>query len=1584
MMFFTCFRRPQRWLFVMLCLLTTLQVSADPITRQQALQQASRFLEGRTGSRLLTPVDNGRKLAPRNKNAATGHDLYYVFNRGAGEGYIIISGDDLAEPVICYSESGEFDYTQIAPAMRYMLDGHAREVEFISAHAEEIKATPRRALKTHPAVGILCTSRWNQGSPYNDDCPNFFGQGRSVTGCVATAMAQLLYYQRAKSVTETQAEMPSYQNPTDYNGQKMIVEGIPEHSPIDWDNMLDTYGSSATGKQKKAVAQLMHYCGVAVEMGYSNTASGAYSSNVPTAFQKYFGYGSSTRYLWRNDYSEEKWDEIIYNEIANSRPVYLSGANSEGGHAFVCDGYDGNKCYHINWGWGGSSDNYFLLSSLNPSSQGIGGTGDGYNQQQEAVIGIEPENYLSRSLPISNSTLRSLCTKAFDADGDGVLTYGEAAAVTDLGTTFKETRISTFNELYYFSGLTSIGDDAFSGCAMLTTVKLPKHLKHIGARAFKGCAKLKTMVLSDSLTSIGEEAFEGCKVFALTSLPDGIMQIPARTFQNCEALTTMTLPLNVAFIGDEAFAGCTKLKSVTVRNFLPENIKLGNNVFDGVSLEAATLNVRQGTSSYFQAASQWNAFGNIYQQRDLSYGRFLNEPLVLKDLYVYNVGTGRYLTKGEAYGTQAVVAETDEPMRFQLRRSAAMADGVYYLYSNDTGNENAHILFRTNTDKTVGQGINACFVDGADSKRTDSSHPAYWKVASVSEGIFTLQIPSNVKGYVASQYLGVLPSHASDYSFPTYGIYSDVVYEEYPLNCQWRFVEYNEADVKRFQSAQVLERLLAKADTRHIGAANEQAVYDNLDSSEEELRAAQRSLRSKLGLMDFADENVRKICVDHFDVDGDGELSASEIDAVPSLEYEFNTNKNIVSFDELQQFSHLTMLYGNSFQNCSNLQSIKFPEGLARIYYSAFSGCRKLSSIELPECLVYIGQRAFASCVALNEVTVLNPDPSSISLGTNVFAGVNLADATLYVPFGSKELFAEADQWKAFGTIKEIRARTMPPFSPFVANAPGYLFNLGTRRFLGNGEAYGTQAVVNETGLLYQFRRTSRMAEGVYYLYSEETGQSNKILFRTDEDSKVGAGVKTCFVDGTSSTKAYWRVDSVGVGIYTLQVPESDASFVDGEYLGVQLDHESKAAYPTFGLYWDVVADDNPRSCQWAFILAEDVNAARTMDSKALELKQLLTMAAERQMEAVEEQAVYDDPASTLSQLSDAIASLRRKYHFITFADERAKALCLNEWDGNGDGELSLEEAAAVTDLGTRFKSASSVKSFEELRFFTGLTKIDDDAFRSCSGMTSVYVPAHVTAIGSNVFTGCSALKYVAIPGGKPEMGTTLARTITLFVPQGQLEAYAADEQFNRATIVPYTGVPTVQAEDAARAYGRTNSRFSYTVSGAPINGEPTLSCDAVATTPVGDYPIVIEAGTITSEGLRLVNGTMTVEPAEVTVKVQNCERPRGVANPDFTATYSGWKNREKAEEVMLTWPTFECDATPDSPAGTYEIRAYGAEAQNYQFIYEAGTLTVTNADGIDNLAADGKQHTTYDLSGRKVTTPQRGVYIVDGKKIVK
>lgn len=1565
----------------------SLGAMARPITLEQARQKAASFMQERRDTRLLTAVDRPAMMGSRHAAASPQAKAspYYVFDRGMGEGYVIVCGDDAAaESILGYCDSGRFDYDQLPPAMQEWLDGYASQVELLQARQQEGKRmAPVKRIPTHPAIAEMVKSKWNQGSPYNDECPMYFSLGRSVTGCVATAYAQLLYHQREKMVTETQAAIPAYDTWTSHPTYgNLHVEGIPAGAPLDWANMRDTYNGGETAIQKKAVAQLMHYCGVAVKMDYTNSASGAQSYEVYNALRNYFGFSNNVRYVsYQNVTSDEQWDELAYQELAEGRPFYISGSNSEAGHAFVCDGYDGNRRYHINWGWGGQSDGHYYLSNLTPGQQGIGGSNDGYNGYRECIMGIEPENYADRAMSFSDATVRQLCIQLYDLNGDGTLTYGEAAEVKELGSMLAGKAFKSFTELHYFTGLTKIDDHAFAGCEQLTTIQLPKQLKAIGKHAFKNCTNLKNINLPDGITEIGELAFNNCRSLTAIQLPQGMTELSKEVFLDCAGLTELTLPIGITSLGDAALYGCVGIKDLYIKTMQPQRITLGTGVFAG-TCETATLHVMQGTRSFYEQDEQWQQFASIKEERELSRGQFASFAEG-QTFYLYHVGTGRYLTKGEAWGTQAIVGQSN-PMRFVFGRTASMPEGTYYLTSEDT-ERTGHYLFRTSSDNNVGQGVQAAFVDGGNLTNT-----AHWLLTDEGNQIYTLSIPKGYANYKAECRWGVQTSHASNAASPTWGVYSDIVYEGNEAMCQWQLVAYDADLTANYEAAQQLQTLIELAQAKKLNTTQEQLVLDNLESTTEEMVAAQRSLRKKLKFVDFADSEVRRLCVATFDIDADGELSLTEASQAAEIGNLFQ-GTDITSFDELQYFTSIPYLAGSSFNGCRQLKSIVLPSSLDAVYYSSFRNCVKLESILLPEYINTIGNNAFDGCTSLKTVTMLCPDPAYISLGNNIFNKVNLKDATLQVPAGSKAIYEQADVWKEFGTIVEIRTRTQPRFSPISEGAVGYVYNVATRKFLAKGEAYGTQSVVAQKGMLYEWRRTKSMGEGQYFLYSPETGKDGKILFRTSTDSKVGEGVKACFVDGTQSARAYWQLDSVAKDTYTLQVPANDADYTAGQYLGTMSSHQSGAASPTSGTYWDIDMSAYGAECQWRFVSQADMQAAKDQDANIETLKGLLEICEEKQIDKEEEQAVYDNLQCTPEDILGAIASLREKLHYITFADNKAKTLCCQAWDSNGDGELSWEEAAEVKEIGETFRNQSQLKSFEELRYFTALTQIPENAFRNSSNMTSIYLPAQLTEIGKSAFLGCTTLKYIVFMNQDAvvsEASCGINASATLFVPEQLMDGYQAHERWQGHKLKVFTGIPTVTALPATRQYGRTVAALKYEVSGAPINGDPELSCEqlSVSTTPVGTYPVKVAPGTITSEGLVCQDGELTITPATLTITAKSYSRHEGEQNPEFEVTYKGWRNRETTD-VLLQQPQVNCSATPDSPAGDYPIVVSGAEAQNYSIEYVDGVLTIeAGTNAIGSITNDAQDQQLYDLQGRPVKKVNRsGIYLNRQKrKVVK
>ena len=359
---------------------------------------------------------------------------FYIFNTSGG--FVIVSADDIAYPVLGYSDEGSFNTDNIGPNTLNWLRGYQLQIQFgidnDIAATEEISnqwyklqngiRTPQRNTRS---VSSLLATRWNQSAPYNNLCPyDNEANTRTVTGCVATAMAQVMKYWNypARGIGSHTYTHSTY-------GELSADFG---NTTYDWNNMLNSYRGSTTTEQDEAVAVLMYHCGVAVEMSYdiaANGGSGAYTVSydgyfdycAESALKNFFCYNSTTlQGLLRDDYEDTEWKNILRQELNASRPIIYSGSGDGGGHCFVCDGYDANDYFHFNWGWGGSEDGMFLIDALNPGEGGIGGGGYQFNEGQDIIIGIQPSG-----ITVSPATLE---IASAGGNYSGTVRAGTAAA----------------------------------------------------------------------------------------------------------------------------------------------------------------------------------------------------------------------------------------------------------------------------------------------------------------------------------------------------------------------------------------------------------------------------------------------------------------------------------------------------------------------------------------------------------------------------------------------------------------------------------------------------------------------------------------------------------------------------------------------------------------------------------------------------------------------------------------------------------------------------------------------------------------------------------------------------------------------------------------------------------------------------------------------------------------------------------------------------------------------------------------------------------------------------------------------------
>lgn len=376
---------------------------AGPVDQQTAQRIGEKFLKT-TSLGQKTDIQLNLVSAANTK----GEIDYYIFNVKGGNGFVVISGDDRVKPILAYSTEGSYSTTDVADGFRFTLNNYREEIQYVREH--NIATTPDitaewqsiektgyiRQNRNQRTVDILLATTWNQNYPYNSQCPEDEdgNNGHVYAGCVATAMGQVINYYNhptrgtgSHSYTPGGWDYPSYPTQTANFGE---TDYHFELMPHDLDSL-------STDEEIFYVAQLLHHLGISVEMMYGPDGSGAYSEYVPDALHQYFGYTQGNLIYkdgwWGGGYTNEEWAEALKGELDQNRPIYYAGQDDSGngGHAYVCDGYDENDYFHFNWGWSGRDNAFCAIGALNTTKYA-------FNSSNNAILDLYPqtENYNQR------------------------------------------------------------------------------------------------------------------------------------------------------------------------------------------------------------------------------------------------------------------------------------------------------------------------------------------------------------------------------------------------------------------------------------------------------------------------------------------------------------------------------------------------------------------------------------------------------------------------------------------------------------------------------------------------------------------------------------------------------------------------------------------------------------------------------------------------------------------------------------------------------------------------------------------------------------------------------------------------------------------------------------------------------------------------------------------------------------------------------------------------------------------------------------------------------------------------------------
>ena len=365
-------------LLLAITMATVCSLQAAHVSETAARQVADKFLSSRLHKSPAHGSPSTLRLAYRAEN-----ERFYIYDRGTNGGFVVVAGDDRLPQVLGYGDKGDFTTTALPPAVQYWMNELNRQIAYLQSHDD---ASVHHPAKRAAAVAPLMTTVWDQSEPYNNLCPTYISSNgdtlRAVTGCVATATAQIMNFHKWPDVGQGSHSYLCEVN----NTTPTELSADFSQSVYQWDLMLDEYNEGSDEASCEAVAKLMSDVGISMDMNYGSS-SGAQESEAMLALQRYFKYSPKCYLLNRDYFTAQEWDQLLIDEISARRPILYCGydlSTNGGGHAFVFDGFNTDGYFHVNWGWGGYYDGYYVASVLNPGTSN-------FKYMQDGMFGVVPE-----------------------------------------------------------------------------------------------------------------------------------------------------------------------------------------------------------------------------------------------------------------------------------------------------------------------------------------------------------------------------------------------------------------------------------------------------------------------------------------------------------------------------------------------------------------------------------------------------------------------------------------------------------------------------------------------------------------------------------------------------------------------------------------------------------------------------------------------------------------------------------------------------------------------------------------------------------------------------------------------------------------------------------------------------------------------------------------------------------------------------------------------------------------------------------------------------------------------------------------
>ena len=970
--------------FIIISLFISLISFAGEVTEQEALQKAQKFMQGKQFKQ-----KNLRRTATATKNA------YYVFNVENNGGFVIVAGDDRTREILGYSEHGNIDMEHIPSNMKWWLENYVQQIAALGSYQKPDASAINRTQRA--AVAPLITAKWSQDSPYYNWCPDgnyvdYYEEGyntesRCVTGCVATAMAQLMYYWKWP---KTCPALDSYE----IDGH--TIKSLPATS-FKWEQMKDIYNGDETGDDAVAVAELMRYCAQAVKTSYSLWSS---SANLNTSIMiSTFQYSSDMKEISRDGYTSSQWDSFMYEELVAKRPVLYSGYTPNGnGHQFIIDGYDGAGLFHINWGWGGYPDTYFALSVTEGSEAPV----MEYQVLQTALIGVEPSGAVEETVIVDN--VAYLCNPDKKT--------AKVIASDDVDNEVSSVTIQqTVNSNGVDYKVVAISEMAFNYWSRIQEIVIPEGVESIGANAFRWCFRLQKVVLPSTLTYIAKDAFNG----------DDALAVVESHISDPQDINSFI------FYGDSYSNPVTdefEVESTLAVLYVPVGSKEKYEVLPGWKQfrkieEGELKEAKVGDMIYWYPSAGSSAI-LIHYESSFSYDDYkligITVPASVniegKTYQVTNIGTSAFSNAGEF-------------------SSLSLPEGIETIGTSAFNGLFIPEIILPSTLKVIGYGaFSNCKIKSL--IVPEGVESVYFQAFSSMENLETLELPNSLKhigGHVILYTnLPTIISHITE-PFATYEftfIYKTGSYSSSPATL------YVPVDTKAKYEALSGWTKFAKIEE----GEPKEGFSGNLKYS------YSTGGTTATVIQDESYKNLTEIIIPtNINIDGRiyqvTDIGSSAFKGCNNLtkvslpegikilgEYSFNQT----GLKEITLPHSLLQIGAGAFGGCSSIKKMFVPEGVEVIDESAFGGMENLEILELPNSLRKIGIRLIMDDAKLNSVVSHIVEPFPVAIDIFAFDMIWNGDdfeyspspATLYVPAGTKEMY-KVKGWTQFADIVEMQ-----------------------------------------------------------------------------------------------------------------------------------------------------------------------------------------------------------------------------------------------------------------------------------------------------------------------------------------------------------------------------------------------------------------------------------------------------------------------------------------------------------------------------------------------------------------------------------